>query len=65
MPKIYGGQTLTERGLVLIEGAYQSAERAQMNGYNFAFHSDVLGVDLYSKCIDDKGLEHTFVYIVS
>ena len=61
--KVYGGQIQPERGLVLIEGAYQSEERAQMDGYNFAFHSDMLGVDLYSKCLDNEGLKHTFVYI--
>lgn len=63
MVKTYAGQTRTERGLVLIEGAYQSTERAKMDGYNFAFHSNMLGVDLYSKCLDDRGLRHTFVYI--
>lgn len=63
MSKIFAGQTQTERGLVLIEGAYQSAERAEMDGYGFAFHSSMLGVDLYSKCLDNRGLRHSFVYI--
>lgn len=63
MVKAYAGQTQTERGLVLIEGAYQSTERAKMDGYDFAFYSNMLNVDLYSKCLDDRGLRHTFVYI--
>ena len=58
-----GGQTQTERGLLMIEAAYQSEERAQMDGYSFAFHSTMLGKDLYSKCLDDRGLKHTFAVI--
>ena len=56
-------QTQTERGLLVIEAAYQSAERAQMDGYSFAFHSSMLGKDLYSKCLDDRGFKHTFAVI--
>ncbi len=63
MEKVHAGQTQTERGLILIEGAYQSSERAKMDGYDFAFHSNMLGVDLYSKSLDDRGLRHSFVYI--
>ncbi len=58
-----GGQVETERGLLLIEAAYQSEERAAMDGYCFAFHSQKLGCDLWSKCLDDRGLYHTFAMI--
>lgn len=57
------GQVETERGLIFVEAAYQSAERAEMDGYSFAFHSSKLGADLYSKCLDDRGLRHTFAVI--
>ena len=60
---IPGGQVQTERGLVLIEATYQSAERAEMDGYTFAFHSEKLGCDLYSICHDDRGLHHSFAAI--
>ena len=58
-----GGQVQTERGIVSIEAAYQSEERAMMDGYAFAFHSEKLGCDLWSKCLDDRGLHHTFAVI--
>ncbi len=58
-----GGQTQTERGLLMIEAAYQSEERARMDGYSFAFYSTMLGKDLYSKCLDDRGLKYTFAVI--
>ncbi len=58
-----GGQVQTERGIVNIEAAYQSEERAQMDGYSFAFHSDMLKRDLYSKCLDDEGHRHSFAVI--
>lgn len=58
-----GGQVQTERGLICIEAAYRSEERAQMDGYRFAFHSTMLGRDVYSKCLDDEGLRHTFAVI--
>lgn len=57
------GNVQTERGIVCIEAAYQSEERAKMDGYRFAFHSDKLGVDLYSICLDDRGLRHSFAVI--
>ena len=56
-------QIHTERGLICVEASYQSAERAQMDGYSYAFHSEELGCDLYSKCLDDRGLRHTFATI--
>lgn len=56
-------QIQTERGLILIEAAYQSKERAEMDGYKYSFTSKELGRDIYSKCIDDKGLRHTFAII--
>ncbi len=58
-----GGQVQTERGIVFIEAAYQSAERAEMDGYSYAFHSKELGCDLYSKCSDDRGYRHSFAVI--
>ena len=57
-------QMQTERGLICVEADYQSAERAQMDGYTYAFTSEVLGCDIYSKCLDDRGLYHTFARIV-
>ncbi len=42
-----GGLTITERGVISIEAAYSSAERAQMDGYRFAFHSKILECDVY------------------
>ncbi len=57
------GQVETERGILFIEASYQSEERAKMDGYDFAFHSSKLGCDLYSKCLDDRGLRHSFAVI--
>ncbi len=57
------GNVQTERGIICIEAAFQSEERAEMDGYRFAFHSDRLDIDLWSKCLDDKGLKHTFAVI--
>lgn len=56
-------QVETERGIICVEAEYQSAERAEMDGYSFAFHSTKLGKDLYSKCLDDRGLRHSFAII--
>lgn len=63
MDKVLAGQVQTERGLINIEGAYMSNERAEMDGYRYAFHSEKLGVDLYSSSLDERGLRHSFVYI--
>lgn len=60
---MFGGLTQTERGIINIEAAYRSAEIAEMNGYRFAFHSEKLKADLFSKCLDDRGLRHTFAVI--
>lgn len=57
-------QVQTERGLIHVEAEYQSKERAMMDGYLYAFHSDKLGKDVYSKCTDGKGLHHSFALIV-
>ncbi len=56
-------QIKTERGLIYVEAEYQSAERAQMDGYYYAFTSEELGCDVYSKCLDDRGLRHSFALI--
>ena len=63
MDKVLAGQVQTERGLINIEGAYMSSEKAEMDGYRYAFHSNKLGVDLYSSSLDERGLRHSFVYI--
>ena len=57
-------QVHTERGLISIDAEYQSEEMAKMNGYAYAFHSSELKRDLYSKCLDERGLRHSFVVIV-
>lgn len=56
-------QVQTERGIIWIEATYQSEERAKMDGYEYAFTSKDLGKDVYSKCLDDRGLRHTFAVI--
>ena len=56
-------QVHTERGIIWIEASYQSEERAEMDGYSYAFHSDELGKDVWSKCLDDRGLMHSFATI--
>ncbi len=56
-------QVQTERGLIYVEAEYQSAERAIMDGYTYAFTSKEIGRDVYSKCLDDRGLRHTFALI--
>lgn len=56
-------QVQTERGLIFVEAEYQSKERAQMEGYSYAFHSEMLNKDVYSKSKDKNGLYHTFAVI--
>lgn len=56
-------QIQTERGLIFVEAEYQSEERAIMDGYTYAFYSNQLGKDVFSKCTDEKGLHHTFAII--
>ena len=56
-------QVHTERGLIHVEAEYQSAERAKMDGYSYAFYSKELKKEVYSKCLDDRGLKHTFAII--
>ena len=57
-------QVHTERGLINVEAEYQSEEKAKMDGYSYAFYSKELEKKVYSKCLDDRGLYHTFVLIV-
>lgn len=56
-------QIQTERGLIYVEAEYQSEERCQMDGYTYAFFSTELNCPVYSKCLDDKGHQHTFAII--
>ena len=56
-------QIHTERGLIHVEAEYQSEERAIMDGYSYAFYSKELDKKVYSKCLDDRGLKHTFAII--
>lgn len=56
-------QVQTERGLIWIEAEYLTEERAIMDGYSYAFHSEELNRDVWSKCLDDRGLRHTFALI--
>ena len=51
-------------GLINVEAEYQSEEKAKMDGYSYAFYSRELGKKVYSKCLDDRGLYHTFALIV-
>ena len=67
-------QVQTERGLIFVEGAYQSAEHCMMDGYGYSFTAHnvylpdigrtVASIDLYSKCLDSRGLRRTFVYVL-
>ena len=57
-------QVHTERGLINVEAEYQSEEKAKMDGYSYAFYSKELEKKVYSKCLDDRGLYHTFALIV-
>ena len=34
-------QVYTERGIIWVEATYQSKERAEMDGYTYAFHSNL------------------------
>ena len=56
-------QVHTERGLINVEAEYQSEEKAKMDGYSYAFYSKELEKKVYSKCLDDRGLYHTFALI--
>ena len=58
-----GGNVQTERGIICVEAAYQSEEKAKMDGYRYAFFSKKLNRILYSKSLDDRGLKHTFAVI--
>lgn len=56
-------QMHTERGLIWVEAAYQSAERCEMDGYTYSFHSNELNADVYSKVLDELGHRRTFAII--
>ena len=66
-------QVQTERGIVCVEAAYASAERAQMDGYSYSFTAKNVylpdvgrtlpSVDFYGKALDNRGLLHTFAVI--
>ena len=58
-----GIQVSTERGLVCVVKNYATKEEAIQNGYSYAFTSSALKCDLYSKCLDERGLYHEFVTI--
>ena len=57
-------QIHTERGLISVDAEYQNEERAKMDGYSYAFHSSEMKRDVYSKCLDDRGLRHSFAVII-
>lgn len=57
-------QKQTERGLISVEGEYVSAKLAEENGFSYAFTSQMLDCEVYSKCLDDRGLRHSFALIV-
>ena len=54
------GQVQTERGLLHVAETFDTPEQAKDAGYSYAFHSSQIGKDLYSKCLDDRGLRHSF-----
>ena len=64
----------TERGIICVEASYQSAERAQMDGYTYSFtahnvympdmDATLNSVDFYGKALDDRGLRHVFAAVV-
>lgn len=56
-------QVQTERGLIYVKAEYESEEKAAMDGYTYAFYSKMLGKKVYSKCLDDRGLYHSFALI--
>lgn len=57
-------QVQTERGLILVEAEYQTAERCKMDGYTYCFHSAKLGCDVYSICTDESGKYRSFALVV-
>lgn len=54
-------QVQTERGLICVEKVFSSNEDACKNGYFFCFSSRI--GEVYSKCLDDKGLYHSFAIV--
>lgn len=56
-------QIKTERGLILVEAEYASAERAQIDGYSYAFYSEELKAEVYSKIVDNDINKRTFAII--
>ena len=57
-------QMKTEKGFINVEAEYHSAERARMDGYSYAFTSNELDCELYSKALDDTGLKHSFAIVI-
>lgn len=53
----------TERGIITIEAEYLTEERCLMDGYTFAFYSTELDRNIYSMCLDDRGLKHSFALV--
>ena len=60
-------QIQTERGLIAIDETItvHNAEEARLAGFSYAWHSDTLHCDLYSKCLDDEGHRHVFIRLVN
>lgn len=56
------GQVQTERGLITVEANYATAEKAEMDGYRYAFTTEKYG-DIYSKSLDATGHYHSFAQI--
>ena len=56
-------QMQTERGLIYVEATYSDKAQAKTDGFDYAFTSSALGCDVYSKCLDDRGLRHSFILI--
>lgn len=52
---------LTERGIVSISAYYKDSSEAREDGFYYAFKEG--DITLYSKCLDDRGLYHTFAIV--
>lgn len=57
------GQVQTERGLLHVSAICKTAEMARTLGYDLAWHSSKLKGQLYSKCLDNEGYRHDFVFV--
>lgn len=56
-------QLNTERGLVSIATWYRDAEEAEKDGYTYAFNAFKNDLTLFSKCLDERGLYHSFAIV--